>query len=426
MSESRKTALKILSSALKEKNLIKIPSREDSAYLNMLILSSLRQWVDTDSILKQFLSKKLPKKAYNVELILHLAITEILSLNTPDYASINEWVDIAKKESNKVLAGLTNAILHKISQNKEKLQPQLGQHYFTANYLSILKQDYNTEEISQIEQTVIKNAEPPLCLSVKENPQLWAKKLTGEHIANNSIIIRKSGSPTKLEGYNEGSWWVQDIAASLAVTALGNIKDKRVLDLCAAPGGKTAQLINKGAKVTALDISKERLETLKENLHRLHFEAENIVCADAIDYLQNYQGEKFDSIVIDAPCSATGIFRRHPEILLYKTKEDIKKQALLQKQILAQIGNALKTQGTLVYCVCSLSKAEGIVQIRNFLSHNHQFKLIPLTAEEIGATQCPELSLAINKEGCLQTLSYMLPSYGGIDSFFIAKLQKVE
>ena len=175
-----------------------------------------------------------------------------------------------------------------------------------------------------------------------------------------------------------------------------------------------------------LELKERDLETLKENLHRLHFEAENIVCADAIDYLQNYQGEKFDSIVIDAPCSATGIFRRHPEILLYKTKEDKKKQALLQKQILAQIGNALKTQGTLVYCVCSLSKAEGIVQIRNFLSHNHQFKLIPLTAEEIGATQCPELSLAINKEGCLQTLSYMLPSYGGIDSFFIAKLQKVE
>lgn len=426
MSESRQTALKILASALKEKSLIRIPTREDSAYLNMLLLSCLRQWADTDSILKQFLSKKLPPKAYNIELILHLAITEILSLNTPDYATINEWVDIAKKESNKVLAGLTNAILHKISQDKNNLQTQLGQHYFTPNYLSILKQDYSAKEITQMEQALIKSTEPPLCLSVKENPQLWAQKLGGEFIANDSIIIRKSGSPSKLEGYKEGAWWVQDFAASLAVTALGDLKGQRVLDLCAAPGGKTAQLINKGAKVTALDISKDRLETLKENLHRLHFEAENIVCADAIDYLQNYQGEKFDSIVIDAPCSATGIFRRHPEILLYKTQEDIKKQANLQKQILAQIANALKTGGTLVYCVCSLSKAEGVAQIRNFLNHHHQFKLQPLTVSEIGALQCPELASAINKEGCLQTLSSMLPSYGGIDSFFIAKLQKVE
>ena len=292
MSESRQTALKILASALKEKSLIRIPTREDSAYLNMLLLSCLRQWADTDSILKQFLSKKLPPKAYNIELILHLAITEILSLNTPDYATINEWVDIAKKESNKVLAGLTNAILHKISQDKNNLQTQLGQHYFTPNYLSILKQDYSAKEITQMEQALIKSTEPPLCLSVKENPQLWAQKLGGEFIANDSIIIRKSGSPSKLEGYKEGAWWVQDFAASLAVTALGDIKGQRVLDLCAAPGGKTAQLINKGAKVTALDISKDRLETLKENLHRLHFEAENIVCADAIDYLQNYQGEK--------------------------------------------------------------------------------------------------------------------------------------
>ena len=291
MSESRQTALKILASALKEKSLIRIPTREDSAYLNMLLLSCLRQWADTDSILKQFLSKKLPPKAYNIELILHLAITEILSLNTPDYATINEWVDIAKKESNKVLAGLTNAILHKISQDKNNLQTQLGQHYFTPNYLSILKQDYSAKEITQMEQALIKSTEPPLCLSVKENPQLWAQKLGGEFIANDSIIIRKSGSPSKLEGYKEGAWWVQDFAASLAVTALGDIKGQRVLDLCAAPGGKTAQLINKGAKVTALDISKDRLETLKENLHRLHFEAENIVCADAIDYLQNYQGE---------------------------------------------------------------------------------------------------------------------------------------
>ena len=160
-------------------------------------------------------------------------------------------------------------------------------------------------------------------------------------------------------------------------------------------------------------------------MQRLKFNT-HIICADAVDYLQNYQGKKFDSIILDAPCSATGIFRRHPEILLYKTREDIKKQAALQKQILSQISNALKEGGLLIYCVCSLSKAEGLAQIRNFLKHNSEFKLIPLTEEDIKTSGTTNLHPLINKEGCIATRADMLQNFGGLDSFFIAKLQKVE
>ncbi len=422
MTNSRQTALEILTSSIKDKTLIKVSENADSAFINMLLMTTLRRWADITSILSEFIKKK---PSPQTETILHLGATEILEMSAPDYAVINEWVALTKLKIDKYASGFINAVLRKIAQNKPRLQKQLGKHYFTPNYISILKQDYSVGEIAQMEQAAVNAGEPPLALSVKEKPEFWAEKLGGKHLANNTIVIPKAGDPQKLEGYQEGTWWVQDFAATLAVTALGNITGQHILDLCAAPGGKTAQLINGKATVTALDISKDRLNRLQENMQRLKFNT-HIICADAVDYLQNYQGKKFDSIILDAPCSATGIFRRHPEILLYKTREDIKKQAALQKQILSQISNALKKGGLLIYCVCSLSKAEGLAQIRNFLKHNSEFKLIPLTEEDIKTSGTTNLHPLINKEGCIATRADMLQNFGGLDSFFIAKLQKVE
>ena len=205
-----------------------------------------------------------------------------------------------------------------------------------------------------------------------------------------------------------GLIYMQEASASFPVTVLDPKPGERVLDLCAAPGGKTAQLLSAGAKVTSLDCSEERLNILKDNLKRLKLEPENIVCADAIDYLKNFKSTPFDAVLLDAPCSATGVFRRHPEILYNKTIDDVIKQAHLQQAILAHISPALKPKGELVYCTCSIAKAEGEEQIKNFITTHKDFKIIPLT----------------KTTDFIRTLPFEYTQTGGCDAFFIAKLLK--
>ena len=186
-------------------------------------------------------------------------------------------------------------------------------------------------------------------------------------------------------------------------------------------------LINAGAIVTSLDSSAERLQTLRQNLKRLHFAEPEIIAADALQWLQTYQGPAFDIILLDAPCSATGIFRRHPEIIHFKTKADVQKQAALQKQILDILSRVLAPHGLLAYCVCSIAKAEGVAQIRSFLKRSTgTFAPQPITAGELLPSTSADLSPLITPEGFVSTLPSMLPSFGGVDAFFIAKLQKVK
>ena len=424
MINAREKTLKAVNKCLEEKALMQIDAKEeDSGFIKMLSQSLFRHWVELESILKQYIKKPLPLKEQTTKIILLLGAAELRFMQTPAYAAINEWVELCKKYGGKFQSGMVNAVLRKVAEHKTKsLKPT---PFFPENFLRILKQDYTPEQIEKME-TAAQKGEPPLNITTKQSPELWAEKLDGKQIANNSIATLSKGSITGLEGYQEGAWWVQDFAATLAVSTLGDIKNKRILDLCAAPGGKTAQLISAGAKVTALDSSAPRLETLKKNLERLHLEAEEIVCADAVSFLQNFQGEKYDHILLDAPCSATGIFRRHPEILQHKNLSDIKKQAEIQRLILQESDKALKTGGYLVYCVCSLAKAEGKSQIRRFLEKNNCFQLIKLQESDIKHQGSASLQEAITPEGYVSTLSYMLSEYGGLDSFFIAKLQKVK
>ena len=195
--------------------------------------------------------------------------------------------------------------------------------------------------------------------------------------------------------------------------------------MCAAPGGKTAQLINGGAEVISLDISETRLKKLRDNMARLQFSPPQTVCADGADYLQNCKSGQFDAILLDAPCSATGTLRRHPELVHIKTVADVEKQTVLQKKLLDAVPPALKSGGFLVYCVCSIAKAEGEEQLKTFLETHAGFRLCPLAAEDICRGPGPDISEIFTPEGCIRTLPFHLADCGGLDSFFIAKLQKV-
>lgn len=401
------------------KGLLDSQTPQDSSFINMLILTALRHLVFTRSALKQFIKKKLPAESAIAEYALILGATEVFYLQTPDYAVINSYVNLVKEETDKYVGGFTNAVLRKICTSKEDLIAQDKGDFFSKEFFRILDQSYGNKISQKIQKYAL--LEPSLDLTAKEKPAEIAEELMGALLPLDTIRLENNGKISKLKGFDEGKWWVQDFAAALAVKTLGEIKNLRVLDLCAAPGGKTAQLLSLGAKVTALDISENRLQTLKENLQRLQMQAHEVICADALDYLQNFQGETFDAIVLDAPCSATGTIRRHPELVHIKSLSDVEKQAIIQAKLLQQVGKALKVGGRLVYCVCSLSKIEGEMQIDKFLKENNNFQAISL------ADFVPqEISEILTPDGYIRTLPQHLANYGGVDGFFIAQLQKMK
>ena len=426
MNTIRQTAVEMLKDVLENKNFfseVKLGqsqlSSQDSAFANMLILTTFRHLVFIKKVLKKFVKKKLPASASNGQYALFLGTTEILYLNTPDYAVINSYVEITKQLTDKYVAGFVNAVLRNICKQKEELKKEETNEFFPPEFFHILNQDYGKKTIQKIQSTAM--IEPKLDITVKSDAKHWAKTLGGQLLPSDTIRLENNGKITALEGYANGDWWVQDFAAALAVKALPDIKDKKVLDMCAAPGGKTAQLINKGAKVTALDISAPRLKKLQENLQRLHFDAK-VICADAFEYIKNYTEDGYDAVLLDAPCSATGTIRRHPELVHIKRLKDVEKQAELQKEILAQTPKILKTGGILIYCTCSISKLEGEKQIAAFLEANQNFKIIPITSQELCGTDV--LKEIITEEGFIRTLPQHLEKFGGTDSFFVARLKK--
>ncbi len=385
---------------------------KDKGFLNMLLMTAFRQltFIKTE-VLPQFIKRKIPQKQQILEFILYLGATELLFMKTPEYAVINSYVEAAKAKTDKFGANFVNAVLRNILRQKEKLQQQQASKYFSREFLKILKQDYTPQEITAMEHYA--GIEPPLDLTVKNAE--YVPQIGGIILPTGSIRTNANTKVTELPGFHEGEWWVQDAASALTVKSLGDIKSKKALDLCAAPGGKTAQLLCAGAFVTAVDISEKRLLTLQENMERLKLkDTLSIICADALNF---DIAEKFDIILIDAPCSATGTFRRHPEIMHTKTVEDVKKQSLLQKKILDHAAGFLTPGGILLYATCSLAKAEGEKQIVSFLKTHQDFNILPI--KDIPGTEKMQ-----TKEGFLRILPQHFADFYGADGFFIARLQR--
>lgn len=392
-----------------------IPDGQKS-FFNMLFLTTFRQMTFIkQTVLPRFIQKKIPSKQKILNYIFYLSITELLFLDTPDYAVINSYVDIAKKYTDKFGANFVNAVLRNILRQKSNLLSMKKHPYFSDEFLKILKPDYTQDEISQMEHFA--TLEPALDITLKKSIQNPFSH--GIVLQTGSIRFEPNTKVSELPDYDNGSWWVQDAAAALAVRSLSNLEGKNVLDLCAAPGGKTAQLLDAGAVVTAVDISEDRLAILKANIKRLNF-AENltVVCADALQFAAS---QKFDVILIDAPCSATGTFRRHPEIIHTKTFQDVVQQAKLQKDILNHAISLLAPNGIIVYATCSLAKSEGEEQINGFLKTHPDFIVLPIS---IAGTEN-----MLTKEGYLRVLPQFFVIEGrfelsGADGFFIACLQR--
>ncbi len=421
MSDTRLNAVLILQEILEKKAFysdarqrFKI-SEQDNAFVNMLILSSLRHLVYTKKVIKQFAKKKLPPKAALAHYALILGTTEILYLQTPDYAVINSYVEITKKALDKYVSGFVNAVLRKICTAKEQFITQDKGEFFPPEFRKLLNLSYGSKTTSKIERAAIK--EPLLDLSVKQNPEELAQKLKAEILPTNTLRLQNSGNVASLYGYKKGLWWVQDFSSALPVKLLPPLTGAKILDLCAAPGGKTAQLLNLGGQVTAVDVSDVRLERLQENMQRLNLSPQNVICADALSFIDKISKGDYDIIVLDAPCSATGTLRRHPEIVHIKTLQDVEQASKFQTELLNKASQKLSSKGMLLYCTCSLSHFEGELQITTFLQNNHDFHIVkPLLPSE--------LSELITTEGFVRILPYHLPKFGGADGFFTALLQK--
>lgn len=387
----------------------------DRALVRSIVTVSLRRIGTIRKALARFLERGLPKKAGMLEWILVITAAQILFLDVPDHAAVNLCVQAVRHDpQSQAFAALANAVTRNLSRSRDELietDPLTDAPLWLANRW---KQAYGADRAARIADA--NRAEPHLDISVKDDAAGWAERLGGDLLPNGSIRLRATTPVPELPGYAEGQWWVQDAAAAIPALLLKAKAGERVADLCAAPGGKTAQLCNLGAEVTAVDRSAERLKRLATNMERLNFEAETKV-AD----VTTFDEAPFDAILLDAPCSATGTMRRHPDIGWTKRLSDLATLSALQTKMLDRALTLLKPGGRLVYCVCSIEPEEGEAQIGALVRRNPDIMRDAILAEEVGG-RADWLTAA----GELRTLPYYAPgsdpALTGMDGFFAARL----
>lgn len=393
---------------------------KDRALVRAILGAALRHRGEISEILTRLLDRDIPEKTGRVLDILHIAIAQMLFLDIPDRAAVSLAVDHASADSrSRVYKGLVNGVLRRLGRERDIMTEDLdGEVLNTPEWLfTRWSETYGEETARKI--AAAHQHEAALDISVKSDPKEWAERLEGQLIAGKTIRLSRKGPVDGLAGFDEGAWWVQDLAASLPARLLGDVSGRSVADLCAAPGGKTAQLAASGAKVTAVDISKGRLKRLSQNMDRLGLSVETEV-ADLRKYDPT---EPFDAILLDAPCSATGTIRRHPDVPWLKRERDIETLAEIQKELLERVAGWLKPGGQMVYCTCSMERDEGEAQIEAFLKAHPDFRLVPVAGEEIGG-----LNACISPEGYVRTLPFhsVDPNLEltGLDGFFAARLQR--
>lgn len=391
----------------------------DRGFARAIATTTLRHVGALDLIIKRLLEKKLPPRAGITQTILRAALAEIFFMGVKPHAAVDLAVEAAAHDGDALhFKSLVNAILRRALREADTLREGIDgeraalQPWMWRSWIGLYG-EIKTREIIRSQMN-----EPPLDLSVKDPATLedWATRLGATVLPTGSLRLYTSGRIEQLEGFDEGAWWVQDAAAALPTKLLGDVKDHDVLDLCAAPGGKTLWLASRGANVTSLDRSGPRLERLTQNLTRLSLRSE-IIIEDATKF---EPGRTWDKILLDAPCTATGTARRHPDVLLLKSAADRDRLADLQTRLLARSAELLSVGGTLVFCTCSLEPEEGPKQIDAFLETHPDFARLAIQADEIGG-----LSEAITKAGDLRTLPSHWADLGGLDGFFAARLTRL-
>ena len=378
----------------------------DRAFARALVTAGLRRLGGVDTVLSEFLDRPLPESAAHARALLHLGAAQLLVLGTPAHAAVGETVETANhmKEA-RGFAKLMNAVLRKVANNGQAILDDLPPGSDLPQWLYTRWRASYGEASAQIADALL--IEPPLDLSVRDDAAAWAERLFGTVTPTGSVRLTEHAPIDSLPGFNDGAWWVQDAAAALPAKLFGDVRGKRVLDLCAAPGGKTLQLAAAGAHVTAVDKSEARLKRLRENLARTKLEAQ-VICADALEF----KAEPLDAVLLDAPCTSTGTLRRHPDVAWLRRPTDVKALSDLQTQLIAAAAKLLKPGAPLVYAVCSLEPEEGPGVVAAALRDG--WKRAPLTDEIPGEF--------ITAEGDMRTHPGHWSEIGGLDGFYAARL----
>ncbi len=389
-------------------------SPQDRALVRAILNSALRHLSWIDAIFARFLEKPLPEGAKHLRHVLSVAAAQILFLDAPDHSAVDIAVEQARRDPrSRRFANLVNALLRRLSREKEDVLTWAKAQVpiFPAWFLGRLEGDYGPAAAAAIGNAFIALA--PIDLTVKSDPDRWAGELGGTVLPTGSVRLDKfHGAVSDLPGFAEGAWWVQDAAAAIPARLMGDIRGKRVADLCAAPGGKTAQLIVQGGEVTAVEQSASRIKRLKVNLDRLGLQADLKQAR-----LEEFKPDAvFDAILLDAPCSSTGTIRRHPDVLWTKGPADIEKLADLQYRLLESALLLLRPGGRIVFSNCSLDRLEGEDLVEKFLAAHSEIERVAIEKSD-----WPGLEDAVNARGEFRTTPAML---GGMDGFFAAVLRK--
>ncbi|WLR94827.1 RsmB/NOP family class I SAM-dependent RNA methyltransferase [Shinella zoogloeoides] len=394
-------------------------SDADRALVRAILNTALRHLLRIEAILDTLVGTPLPEGARALHHVLTVAAAQILYLDVPDHSAVDLAVEQAQIDPrNRRFASLTNAVLRRLSREKAShLSATRTVSVIPAWFEARLVAVYGKERAARIGEALLEPS--TIDLTVKSDPEGWAARLGGLVLPTGSVRLpTASGAIPALEGFEAGEWWVQDAAASIPAKLFGPLAGKQVADLCAAPGGKTAQLALAGGVVTALDQSGNRLKRLVGNLDRLGLSATTVE-ANMADYKP---ANLFDAILLDAPCSSTGTIRRHPDVLWTKGPEDIEKLARLQERLLRHSLTLVKPGGTLVFSNCSLDPSEGEEMIARVLADNPAWRIDP-----VDPADWPGLEAAISSRGEFRTTPAMLPATathaGGMDGFYAVRLR---
>jgi len=406
-----------LESALEAAPGFKQMEARDRAFAWAITAASLRRAGQTDAVLANFLSKPLAETSNMAQALLMTGATQLLWMGVPAHAVVSSTVNLAGETTEtQRLKGLINAVLRKTASEGAGLASKTAPQSNLPDWMrATWRKAYGPGQLSRIADAHLKT--PPLDITVK-NPkerEKWASELDARILPNGTLRRDEVGDITVLPGFAEGAWWAQDAAAAIPATLIKAKKGDHVVDLCAAPGGKTMQLASTGARVTAIDISTKRLERVQQNLDRTGLEAK-IRATDARGWTPK---RLVDAVLLDAPCTATGTLRRHPEAAWIKKASDMKGLRELQKALIKSAVKMLKPEGKLVLCTCSLQPEEGEELARNIRLHNADLEVSPITHGEV-----PGLAEAITPDGHLRLTPALWKEHGGMDGFFIARFVK--
>lgn len=391
-----------------------LPGR-DRAFARLLVATVLRRLGQIDALIADCLNTPLAPRAALVQDILRLGAAQLLFLRTPPHAAVATSVDIAQSRGFVSHKGLVNAVLRRLSvEGMERVEEQDAPRLNTPDWLwRSWSTAYGEATARAIATAHLKEA--PLDLTLRDDVDTWRARLDGVLLPTGTLRRAAGGALATLPGYTDGAWWVQDAAAALPARLFGDVAGRRIVDLCAAPGGKTAQLATGGARVVAVDRSTRRIERLLTNLERLDLPVE-AVAADALTWRPP---DTVEAVLLDAPCSTTGAIRRHPDVPHLKLPEDVARLSVVQENLLRAAIDMLQPGGTLIYCTCSLEPEEGVDRIEALLFAGAPVERHEIMPGEIGAE--PDW---ITPEGDLRTLPCHFGEYDGIDGFFCARLVK--